>query len=366
MKKVIAICSDNQIFKKNWFLDKMVCRKFPGASWVPIFADLASTHGYLMISGDIALAMVRNQELDPASIHVISENDSSEALNLINLNAEGSVMMCFESPYFVWSFYDNLPNIAKLFKHTVIFNGAECGEKTKKHKLHFCCFNPTDIISPVDWKQRNFLCIVASLKYWKNSFNSNPKSYFSWILQQIRRSFSRSLEYSLRNELQSKRFEAIQYFGSRNRISVFGNGWDNIHELSGFWQASLHPVLETIRPNQCDNKISTISSFRFSICFENVAFPGYLTEKIIDCFVAGVIPIYFGAPDILDFIPAKAFIDMRDFTSWPELETYLDGISEEQALEMIDEGRKFLLSNEGKKYTYEAFAGFVMELVNDN
>lgn len=370
MKKVIAFCTENEPFKANKFLDKVWCKQFPGSSWLLVFAEIASTHGYHVISGDIALSMVMNRELDPTNILVISENDSSDALKLINLGAEGSVLLCFESPYFVWQFYDNLPNIAKLFHHTIVFRGAVCGGQTKKHKLRFCCFDPDDIIPLVDWKQRKFLCIVASLRFSKPSFRqiyTNPKSYLFWIREAMRKWFSRSFwYYSLRNELQSKRLEAIRYFGMRDRIAVFGRGWDNIEKIPQFWQRSLNHVLQKIRPQPCEDKISTISSFRFSICFENVAFPGYVTEKIIDCFVAGVIPIYLGAPDILDFVPANAFIDMRNFSRWSDLETYLDSISEQQALEMISAGRKFLSSNEGMKHTHESFARFVMELVNVN
>ena len=42
-------------------------------------------------------------------------------------------------------------------------------------------------------------------------------------------------------------------------------------------------------------------------------FAGYISEKIFDCFFAGTVPLYLGAPDIEDYIPADTFIDLRQF-----------------------------------------------------
>lgn len=71
-----------------------------------------------------------------------------------------------------------------------------------------------------------------------------------------------------------------------------------------------------------------VSQYKFMICFENTSAPGYITEKIIRCFVAGVIPIYWGHPDFKNYINAKAVI-------------YVDPNNFEQALDQI----KFLDQN---------------------
>ena len=68
-----------------------------------------------------------------------------------------------------------------------------------------------------------------------------------------------------------------------------------------------------------DDKISCLREFRFCLCLENCSYPGYVTEKIIDCLVAGVIPLYQGAPDIAEFIPAECFIDISQYSDLGEL-----------------------------------------------
>ena len=42
------------------------------------------------------------------------------------------------------------------------------------------------------------------------------------------------------------------------------------------------------------SKIDTLARYRYTLCFENTYTPGYVTEKILDSFLAGSIPIYWG------------------------------------------------------------------------
>lgn len=48
-------------------------------------------------------------------------------------------------------------------------------------------------------------------------------------------------------------------------------------------------------------KLEGLKDYRFQIVVENARINGYFTEKIIDCFAAGVIPIYWGSPNISDY-----------------------------------------------------------------
>ena len=45
-------------------------------------------------------------------------------------------------------------------------------------------------------------------------------------------------------------------------------------------------------------KITALAEYRYHIAIENGAWPGYWTEKLIDCYVANCVPIYWGAPDV--------------------------------------------------------------------
>ena len=56
------------------------------------------------------------------------------------------------------------------------------------------------------------------------------------------------------------------------------------------------------------NKIKFLSSYKFSIAMENSEGEGYISEKIIDSFLAGTIPIYYGGYNIDEYINNKAYI----------------------------------------------------------
>lgn len=59
------------------------------------------------------------------------------------------------------------------------------------------------------------------------------------------------------------------------------------------------------------DKVSFEKEHRFSMCFENSAYPGYTTEKILEAFAAGTIPIYWGDPEIGRVFNEKAFVLVR-------------------------------------------------------
>jgi len=50
---------------------------------------------------------------------------------------------------------------------------------------------------------------------------------------------------------------------------------------------------------------------KFSITYENSPYPGYTTEKLMDSFLAGSIPIYWGDPKVKEDWNQEAFIDVN-------------------------------------------------------
>ena len=99
-----------------------------------------------------------------------------------------------------------------------------------------------------------------------------------------------------------------------------------------------------------DKKRQVIGSYKYCLCFENTIFPGYITEKITDCFLAGCIPVYLGAPDITDFVPSNSFIDFRNFASYKELDNFLLNLTENEAISYIEAARDFLSSKSFDKF----------------
>ncbi len=57
-----------------------------------------------------------------------------------------------------------------------------------------------------------------------------------------------------------------------------------------------------------DDKLESLEYFRFQIVIENSSYDDYFTEKIIDCILAGVYPIYYGCPNLEKYLPAGSFV----------------------------------------------------------
>ena len=79
---------------------------------------------------------------------------------------------------------------------------------------------------------------------------------------------------------------------------------------------------------------------------------GYITEKIFDCFYAGTVPIYYGAPDISDFIDPNSYIDYKNFSGLTQLKRYVDSLSNNQYLDMKEKGRNFIEKQSSKHYDF--------------
>lgn len=55
-----------------------------------------------------------------------------------------------------------------------------------------------------------------------------------------------------------------------------------------------------------------LCDYMFSVCIENGFYDGYFTEKILDCFATGTIPVYKGAPDIGNYFDTNGIIFLSE------------------------------------------------------
>lgn len=77
-------------------------------------------------------------------------------------------------------------------------------------------------------------------------------------------------------------------------------------------------------PRDRVKKMEFFQSAYFGIAFENGSHPGYVTEKLIDCYYANTLPLYWGSDPISrDFNP-KSMVQYKDFKSDEDLLKYLN------------------------------------------
>tara|TARA_R110000824_G_scaffold15193_6_gene64066 strand:+ start:17145 stop:18611 length:1467 start_codon:yes stop_codon:yes gene_type:complete len=94
-------------------------------------------------------------------------------------------------------------------------------------------------------------------------------------------------------------------------------------------------------------KIEGLKAYKFSIAIENGVHDNYFTEKILDCFLTGTIPIYRGCNNIGEFFNTKGFLI---FNTEDELVNIVNNLTEEDY-----SSREVYIKenyNKAKQYTY--------------
>ena len=80
------------------------------------------------------------------------------------------------------------------------------------------------------------------------------------------------------------------------------------------------------------DKIKFLSYYKFSIAMENSEGQGYISEKILDSFMAGTIPIYYGGYTIDEFINPKSFILIKNENDMINKIEYIKKIDNDESL----------------------------------
>ena len=192
------------------------------------------------------------------------------------------------------------------------------------------------------------------------------------------------------NELYSERLRALEFFSRYDEIDLYGLGWDGPAFRVGRPSRLPGPVLRARRPvlralhrllpprddvgravrrtyrGPTERKAETLGSYTFAICFENSILEGWVTEKIFDCFFAGTIPVYLGAPDIEEWIPPECFVDMRRFTDYAELRAYLHALTPSEIDAYRVAARDFLRSERFRPFTKRTFAERIGRIVSED
>lgn len=71
-------------------------------------------------------------------------------------------------------------------------------------------------------------------------------------------------------------------------------------------------------------KSDGLAPYRFSVVIENIREPNYFTEKLIDAILCRTVPIYWGCPNIADFMDTSGMILCESFN---DLKTAIHSVS---------------------------------------
>lgn len=74
------------------------------------------------------------------------------------------------------------------------------------------------------------------------------------------------------------------------------------------------------------------ASHKFAIAFENTSYDGYCTEKIMEAFAAGTVPIYWGDPRVAEDFNPESFVNAHDYNDFDEVVERIKQIDNDDAL----------------------------------
>jgi len=262
----------------------------------------------------------------------------------------------------------------------------------EKSENLFLFLHENELIRPDNWKISNFRHFqrvytwhdeLVDNKFFFKLYQPNkiPVS-FSIDLNEKKKfccliAWNKSSNHKL--ELYSERVRAIRWFekNAPSSFDLYGQGW-NDPTFPGVLQPLNRIIALKKRfayrfsPHYPSYKWGVISKndvlkkYKFAICYENARdIPGYITEKIFDCFFAGCIPIYRGASNITDYIPETTFIDWRKFGSYGELFQYMKNMSETEYLDYIQSIEKFVNGPKIFPFSAENYVNTVFQVLVD-
>lgn len=115
-------------------------------------------------------------------------------------------------------------------------------------------------------------------------------------------------------------------------------GADTCHSYSNCHGKYINTKKESIPGTfQSDNVIDTYKNYKFVIAMENANIDGYVTEKIVNAFYSGAIPIYWGSSNINEFFNEKAFINVSNFKSFEDCVNHVCNMTDEEIKQMTEE-----------------------------
>lgn len=298
----------------------------------------ALERGIQLVTPDIFLALPNK----PAHAPLISNLTSPFTERLIEAGVEPTILACGESPFIATRFYVDLKRISGLFKHAFMFKGMKkrLSKKTMYHQMFFPQVFDVASFKAMPFGEKKFVAMISG--------NKRVDNWKKDVVLKLLYGFGVKEIYNIRRT-------TIRHFSGKG-LDLYGFGWET----------DTDPAVIAAYRGSVEDKRTALEQYKFAFCFENSIFEGNVTEKIFDVMFAGCVPVYCGAPDITEYAPKSAFIDVRDFNSLSELEIFLGTMSEATYNTYIEAIKKYLMSEQYQPFTQERYVQEVIAILEDS
>ena len=203
----------------------------------------------------------------------------------------------------------------------------------------------------------------------------NERDIFSCLINA-----NKAFRESLPSDLYLERINTIRWYESHDpeKFELYGMGWTKPTPAFDFWGKVKRPItrlrtkLFGYKPfpsyrGEVKDKGEVLRRSKFSYCYENTRdLSNYITEKIFDSFLHGCVPIYWGADNVLEYIPADCFIDRRTFKDTAAVHDFLLSISHADYAKFQSNIARFLESDTARIFSAESFVSTIVSQVSQN
>jgi hypothetical protein len=351
----VALATRNAEFYQNRVFDQKAVEDMrpslqPMARpWLQVYAQVCK-RGLRLVTAD----RVVESAIDPHHVLLVAYDWTPDAARLLSQGARPAALVSFEPPVIAWELYYYLQRVSRRFPHTFLFAGARARvhPSSQFHQLYFPQRYSPLRATGESWSNRRFLSMINS-----NKALARARDLRRWLDRPREVSLKRlvaALRYRpILRDCYDARLRAIQAFAGLADFDLYGEAWDTCHPAVA---PSLNAAARQAHRGAAADKLEVLAKYRFCLVIENTRFPGYISEKLFDCFFAGCVPIYCGAPDVTAYVPQTAFIDADKFGNWDELEQCLRRLPEDEWQSYVDAGQAFLTSPGYACFSVDHFA----------
>ena len=261
-----------------------------------------------------------------------SLNNKIREKKVININSVGSSNTYYKNKL--------IKDITKLLENTFIFNFTSnnpdylvydvfnCDQLDYKYNNAIKIAFYTENIIP-DFNFADYSIGFHNINYLDRYFR---KTTLIWIFQKrylnIKNKFFEKKRRKAYKSKTRKKFCAavISNYKTSDKFRI-----KFINELSKYKNVDMGGKYKN-NVGKIKDKIKFLSHYKFSIAMENSEGQGYISEKILDSFMAGTIPIYYGGYTIDEFINPKSFILIKNENDMINKIEYIKKIDNDEAL----------------------------------
>lgn len=239
------------------------------------------------------------------------------------------------SKYIEWDRSQPKPTDTVVLTDNIIFKAGSMSFEKIALLLEPKAINP----EIYNWTQKNWQRFKTVLSYDKQLLDSIPNSNFyphcgCWIKEEDQRIYKKtkilSVVASNKNQTfgHKLRHQAIEFLKSNSiEIDTYGTGYKPINY-----------------------KLDALKDYTFSLVIENSKEDFYFTEKLIDAFVTGTVPIYWGCPSIGKFFNLDGMIlieKLSDISKQTKSLSFERYSSMQNAIqENFDKAKEYLLAED--------------------